>query len=74
MNVVGLLLEWRITGPYAWGKDANDTVYNAVVLEQISKIAYKTATLNSNILSIDNELLDKHFLRKHGNNSYYGQR
>ncbi|MBK1813652.1 L-ribulose-5-phosphate 4-epimerase [Clostridium sp. YIM B02505] len=60
-------------GPFTWGKDADDAVHNAVILEEVCKMAYDTLNLNSDIDSIDNNLLDKHFLRKHGANSYYGQ-
>jgi L-ribulose-5-phosphate 4-epimerase len=61
-------------GPFAWGKDASEAVHNAVVLEEVAKMAYRTESLNSDIKSIDNDLLDKHFLRKHGANAYYGQK
>lgn len=60
-------------GPFTWGKDADDAVHNAVILEEVCKMAYDTLNLNSEIDSIDSNLLDKHFLRKHGANSYYGQ-
>ncbi|GFZ31590.1 L-ribulose-5-phosphate 4-epimerase [Clostridium zeae] len=60
-------------GPFTWGKNADDAVHNAVILEEVCKMAYDTLNLNSDIGSIDNNLLDKHFLRKHGANSYYGQ-
>lgn len=61
-------------GPFAWGKDASQAVHNAVVLEEVAKMAYRTESLNPDIKSIDNDLLDKHFLRKHGANAYYGQK
>lgn len=61
-------------GPFAWGKDANDAVHNAVVLEEVATMAYFSNMLNSAILPILPELLDKHFLRKHGKNAYYGQK
>lgn len=61
-------------GPFAWGKDALDSVHNAVVLEELAKMAFNTETLNKNVGSMQDELLDKHFLRKHGANSYYGQK
>jgi len=60
-------------GPFAWGKDPLDAVHNAVVLEEVAKIAFRSMVLNKNIDPIDNYLLDKHFLRKHGKNAYYGQ-
>jgi L-ribulose-5-phosphate 4-epimerase len=61
-------------GPFTWGKDAAEAVYNAVVLEQISMMAYYTCSLNSEIGSMNQCLLDKHFLRKHGEHAYYGQK
>lgn len=60
-------------GPFTWGKDADEAVHNAVILEEVCKMAYDTLNLNTNLASIDSNLLDKHFLRKHGANSYYGQ-
>ena len=61
-------------GPFAWGKDAMDAVHNAVVMDEVAKIAYRSIQLNKELGSIDNNLLDKHFLRKHGENAYYGQK
>lgn len=61
-------------GPFAWGKDAGEAVYNAVVMEEVAKIAYRSVHLNDNISEVDKDLLDKHFLRKHGANAYYGQK
>lgn len=60
-------------GPFTWGKDASEAVHNAVVLEEVAMMAYNTFTLTPNIAAIDQALLDKHFLRKHGTNAYYGQ-
>jgi len=60
-------------GPFAWGKNPNEAVHNAVVLEEIAKIAFRTRVLNKEIIPIEQYLLDKHFLRKHGKNAYYGQ-
>ncbi|MFU0799092.1 MAG: L-ribulose-5-phosphate 4-epimerase [Xylanivirga thermophila] len=60
-------------GPFAWGKDPAEAVYNSVVIEQCAKMAYHTEALNHNIIQINQILLDKHFLRKHGENAYYGQ-
>ncbi|MDZ7605711.1 MAG: L-ribulose-5-phosphate 4-epimerase [Cyclobacteriaceae bacterium] len=59
-------------GPFAWGKDAHDAVHNAVVLEEVAKMAYYTLSINK-VPAIDQDLLDKHYLRKHGKNAYYGQ-
>lgn len=60
-------------GPFAWGTSASNALENAVILEENCKIAYNTFNLNENISSIDQNLLDKHYLRKHGKNAYYGQ-
>lgn len=59
-------------GPFSWGKDAQDAVHNAVVLETVAKMAYYTLKIK-NVSTIDQELLDKHYLRKHGDDAYYGQ-
>lgn len=61
-------------GPFTFGKDAEEAVHNAVVLEEVAKMAYNTSKLTSRIKAIDKSLLDKHFLRKHGENAYYGQK
>jgi L-ribulose-5-phosphate 4-epimerase len=60
--------------PFCWGKDASQAVHNAVVLEEVAKMALNTSQLNSQIEPIDQFLLDKHYLRKHGVNAYYGQK
>ena len=60
-------------GPFAWGKSPEKAVENAVVLEQIARLAKETRLINQNSQAIRNELLDKHFLRKHGPGAYYGQ-
>jgi L-ribulose-5-phosphate 4-epimerase len=60
-------------GPFAWGTDANNAVHNAVVLEQVAKMAHHTLTLNKES-RIDQFLLDKHYKRKHGPDAYYGQK
>lgn len=59
-------------GPFSWGNDAKDSVQNAVVLEAVAKMTYFTLKIKK-VSSIDQELLDKHFLRKHGKDAYYGQ-
>ena len=59
-------------GPFAWGKDAAEAVHNAVVLEETAMMAYYTESLGKTA-PMQQELLDKHFLRKHGKNAYYGQ-
>ncbi|HEU5453338.1 MAG TPA: L-ribulose-5-phosphate 4-epimerase [Terriglobales bacterium] len=60
-------------GPFAWGPDAATAAHNAVVLEAIARSAYFTLTLNADASVLDVALHDKHFLRKHGSNAYYGQ-
>lgn len=60
-------------GPFAWGKDAAEAVHNAVVLEECAKMAYYTECINPRVQQIPQPLMDKHFLRKHGENAYYGQ-
>ena len=59
-------------GPFAWGKDPADAVHNAVVLEQVAKMASIAYTVNPN-LTMNPLLVEKHFSRKHGPNAYYGQ-
>ena len=61
-------------GPFSWGKDAHEAVYHAVVLEEVAKMALTTCSINPEVTAIDQMLLDKHFLRKHGSNAYYGQK
>ncbi len=60
-------------GPFAWGKDAMDAVHNAVVLEEVAKMAYRTEIINPKVWPAPGELQDKHYFRKHGENAYYGQ-
>ena len=60
-------------GPFAWGKDPMDAVHNAVVLEEVAFMNFHTMMLQPNIPPMQQELLDKHYLRKHGANAYYGQ-
>lgn len=60
-------------GPFTWGKDPFDAVHNSVVLDTLAKMALKTITINCDVKSMQRELLDKHFLRKHGPGAYYGQ-
>jgi L-ribulose-5-phosphate 4-epimerase len=59
--------------PFTWGKDPHQAVHNAKVLEEVATMAYRTLQLNPEA-SFDSFLLDKHYLRKHGKNAYYGQR
>ena len=60
-------------GPFAWGKDADQAVYHAVVTEQVAKMAYISFTLNPET-KMNPLLVEKHFSRKHGPNAYYGQK
>ena len=60
-------------GPFSWGTDAMDAVHNAVVLEEIAFMNFHTMMLEPSIPPMQQELLDKHYLRKHGANAYYGQ-
>lgn len=61
-------------GPFTWGKDAKDAVHNAVVLEEVAKMAYRAELINHHVQPAPQELQDKHYYRKHGANAYYGQR
>jgi L-ribulose-5-phosphate 4-epimerase len=60
-------------GPFAWGTDSMDAVHNAVVLEEVAFMNFHTVMLEPGIPPMQQELLDKHYLRKHGTNAYYGQ-
>ena len=60
-------------GPFAWGVSPMDAVHNAVVLEELAFMAFHTEALTPGMPSMQQELLDKHYLRKHGKNAYYGQ-
>ncbi|HGW4086940.1 L-ribulose-5-phosphate 4-epimerase [Klebsiella michiganensis] len=60
-------------GPFAWGKDAADAVHNAVVLEECAYMGLFSRQLAPQLPDMQSELLDKHYLRKHGANAYYGQ-
>ena len=61
-------------GPFAWGKDAMEAVHKAVVLEEVAFMAWHAMQLNPAVPRMQQALLDKHFLRKHGKHAYYGQR
>lgn len=71
LHVPGVLVANH--GPFSWGIDAEQAVYHAVVLEEVAKMALHTYLMTEKITAIDQLLLDKHFLRKHGENAYYGQ-
>ena len=64
----------RNHGVFAWGKDAGEAVHNAVVTEEVAKMAARSEFLNPDIKPAPQELQDKHYYRKHGENAYYGQR
>jgi len=61
-------------GPFTWGKDANKAVYHAVVLEEVAKMALFTRQISPNAAPAPAHIQDKHFMRKHGPNAYYGQK
>ena len=61
-------------GPFSWGKNADNAVHNAVVLEEVAFMAWHSMVAKQNITDMDQTLLDKHYLRKHGANAYYGQK
>ena len=60
-------------GPFAWGTDPHNAVHNSVVLEELAFMAFHTEAMTPGISPMQQELLDKHYLRKHGKNAYYGQ-
>ena len=61
-------------GPFTWGKDASEAVHNAVVLEEVAKMALMTRLINPQVTPASDCIRDKHFFRKHGENAYYGQK
>ncbi len=61
-------------GPFCWGKDAFDAVHNAIVLEEVAKMALFTEMINKDVEETPQEVQDKHYYRKHGANAYYGQK
>lgn len=69
--IPGVLVENH--GPFSWGKDANEAVHNAVVMEEVAKMAFLSYSINPS-LSMNQDLIEKHFSRKHGPNAYYGQK
>ena len=71
-EIPGVLV--RNHGPFSWGKDANDAVHNAVVLEEVSFMAFHALMLEPEADTVPQALLDRHYLRKHGKNAYYGQK
>ncbi len=71
VHVPGVLVQNH--GPFSWGKDAAEAVHNAVVMEQVAKMAFIAFNINPQ-LSMNPLLVEKHFSRKHGPNAYYGQK
>jgi len=61
-------------GPFAWGSDVEEAVENAIVLESVARKAMQTRSINADAPPIGSTLLDKHYLRKHGEAAYYGQK
>ena len=72
MEVPGVLLHGH--APFTWGKNAADAVMNAVVLDEVCKMNYYARQLNPFAEELPQAILDKHYLRKHGKNAYYGQK
>ena len=70
--VPGVLV--RGHGPFSWGTDPMNAVHNTIVLEEIAQMAFASFTINPQVATISQELLDKHYLRKHGAGAYYGQK
>lgn len=70
VHIPGVLVENH--GPFSWGKDADDAVHNAVVMEQVAKMACISLGINPS-LTMNEHLITKHFFRKHGPGAYYGQ-
>ena len=60
-------------GPFTWGKDVGEAVFISAVLEEVARMGFLSVTLNSDVKNIKQTLLDKHYLRKHGKDDYYGQ-
>ena len=71
MQIPGVLVKSH--GPFAWGKDAMEAVHNAVVMEEVAAMNFRAMMLTPGIGRMQKELLDKHYLRKHGATAYYGQ-
>ena len=64
----------REHGPFAWGKNAAEALMNAVILEEVAKMAFLTQSLSPSATQMNKELMEKHFMRKHGPGAYYGQK
>ncbi len=61
-------------GPFCWGRNAADAVHNAIVMEECAMMAIQSQQINPAVQPIEQDLLDRHYLRKHGKNAYYGQK
>ena len=72
MAIPGVLV--RSHGVFSWGKNAHNSVHNAVVMEELAKMNYQTLVLNQGDNKLPQYTLDKHYNRKHGKNAYYGQK
>ncbi len=70
-SMPGILLKNH--GPFTWGIDANEAVHNAVVLEEVAKMACYSEIINPQVMPAPQVIADRHYLRKHGANAYYGQ-
>ena len=71
LEVPGVLIKSH--GVFSFGKDADGSVYNATVMEEVAKMAFITEQVNPQVKRADKFMMDKHYLRKHGKNAYYGQ-
>ena len=71
MDIPGVLVFSH--GPFSWGRDAGEAVHNAAVLEAVARMAFLARVQNPQIEPMQQALLDRHFLRKHGKDAYYGQ-
>ena len=71
LEVPGVLIKSH--GVFAFGKDAAASVYNATVIEEVAKMAFITESVNPKVQRADRFMMEKHYLRKHGKNAYYGQ-
>ncbi|NLK22399.1 MAG: L-ribulose-5-phosphate 4-epimerase [Epulopiscium sp.] len=71
MEIPGVLVHSH--GPFTWGTDSMNAVHNSVVMEEVAKMTYHSMVISPDKGNMDQVLLDKHFLRKHGKNAYYGQ-
>ncbi len=71
MSVPGMLIHEH--APFAWGSSPNQAVHNAVVIEEVAKMALNTLLINPDCGRVNQTLLNKHYNRKHGKNAYYGQ-